>query len=138
MVREWGVVDFFLEAEPWDGDIITNPPYKFAMEFVLHALHLIPDGHKVAMFLKITFLEGTRRYQLLYRTQQLKTIYVATKRLCCSKNGRFDLDNGRMMTYAWFVFQKGYCGKPVIDFINTPAEDTEFNLFKEREEENHV
>ena len=51
-------VDFLAQTEMFDGDILTNPPYKYAMEFVLKALELIPDGHKVFMFLKVTFLEG--------------------------------------------------------------------------------
>ena len=34
------------------GDIITNPPYKYALEFIEKALELIPEGNKVAMFFK--------------------------------------------------------------------------------------
>lgn len=39
-------------------DIVTNPPYKYAKEFVEHSIELIEDGCKVVMFLKLTFLEG--------------------------------------------------------------------------------
>ena len=28
----------------WDGDILTNPPYKYAKEFIEHAMTIIPDG----------------------------------------------------------------------------------------------
>jgi len=49
------------EVEPWAGDIITNPPYAFAQEFVERALEMLQPGRKVAMFLKLTFLEGKRR-----------------------------------------------------------------------------
>lgn len=38
-------------------DIITNPPYSMATEFVKHALDISMDSTKVAMFLKIQFLE---------------------------------------------------------------------------------
>lgn len=48
----------------WDGDIITNPPYKYAKEFIIKALSIIPDGKKVAMFLKVQFLEGKGRRDL--------------------------------------------------------------------------
>lgn len=44
-------------------DIITNPPYKYAQEFVEKALELVEDGGKVAMFLKLTFLKSTPRVQ---------------------------------------------------------------------------
>lgn len=56
-----GGIDFLKWDSPFDGDIITNPPYKFALEFVEKALEVIPKGHKVAMFLKLQFLEGKAR-----------------------------------------------------------------------------
>lgn len=59
-----GGVDFLSQLEMFDGDIVTNPPYKYATEFVKHALELVPNGRKVAMFLKLTFLEGKRRYEM--------------------------------------------------------------------------
>ena len=64
--RGYGEVADFLAPENtrWDGDIVTNPPYAFAQEFVEKALAIIPEGRKVAMFLKLTFLEGKRRAAL--------------------------------------------------------------------------
>ena len=62
--------DFFsIIQPPFAGDfaIVTNPPYKFAKEFVLHALELIPDGSLVCMFLKTTFAEGKGRFNSLFR-----------------------------------------------------------------------
>jgi hypothetical protein len=53
------VLDFLSdEVTNWNGDIVTNPPYKLAQDFVEKALQIIPENHKVAMFLKLTFLEG--------------------------------------------------------------------------------
>ena len=48
----------------FDGDIITNPPYRHAIDFVYKALSIIPEGRKVAMFLKVQFLEGKARREL--------------------------------------------------------------------------
>lgn len=68
--RRFGVaqsVDFLKlnrSTDYFEGDIITNPPYKYAKEFVEKALELIDDGQKVAMFLKLTFLEGKARKKL--------------------------------------------------------------------------
>ena len=59
-----GGVDFLKWDMPFDGDIITNPPYKYAKQFVEHALSLIPDGRKVVMFLKVQFLEGQARRKM--------------------------------------------------------------------------
>jgi hypothetical protein len=52
------VEDFLKSPVAWYGDIITNPPYKYAQEFVEHALWSVQYGNKVAMYLKLTFLEG--------------------------------------------------------------------------------
>lgn len=45
-------------------DIITNPPYSKAFEFVVKALDVVTAGHKVAMLLRIQFLEGLERRKL--------------------------------------------------------------------------
>lgn len=68
--RGFGEVADFLSPEntKWDGDIVTNPPYAFAQEFVEKALAIIPDGRKVAMFLKLTFLEGKKRAELFKKS----------------------------------------------------------------------
>ncbi len=49
------VLNFFDRKIGCTCDIITNPPYKYAKEFVEHALDIVDDGRKVAMFLKLTF-----------------------------------------------------------------------------------
>ena len=64
-------------------DIITNPPYKIAKEFVEHALEVITEGHKVAMFLKLTFLESKKRREL-FEKYPPKVIYVSSSRLQCA------------------------------------------------------
>lgn len=52
----------------YDMDIITNPPYKYALEFVEKALASISEGHKVAMLLKLQFLEGQKGADCLTKT----------------------------------------------------------------------
>lgn len=101
-------------------DILTNPPYKHAKEFVLHALDLVGEGHKVYMFLKLTFLEGKARYKDLFSKYPPKVIYVFSERVMCAKNGDFAgmrAGGGSAVAYAWFVWQKGYKGKTVIEWI---------------------
>ena len=72
--RGYGEVADFLAIDnlEWDGNIVTNPPYKYAQEFVEKALSIIPEGKKVAMFLKLTFLEGKAR-RSLFRSAPYKT-----------------------------------------------------------------
>ena len=57
-------VDFLNSDIVFDGDIITNPPYKYAKEFVEHAIEHVTAEHRVAMLLKIQFLEGKARREL--------------------------------------------------------------------------
>lgn len=115
-----GGVDFLKCSDTFDGDIITNPPYKYAQEFVEHSLSLIPSGRKVFMFLKLQFLEGKTRRKL-FDTGQLKTLYVSSSRILCAKNGDFEgskKSGGSAVAYAWYEFEKGYSGKPTIEWIN--------------------
>ena len=105
----------FNAANEYDGDIITNPPYKYAKEFVEKALAVVKPGHKVAMFLKLTFLEGKNRREL-FKKYPPKCIYVSSARLQCGKNGNFD--GTSMVAYAWFVWKKGYVGEPKVRWIN--------------------
>lgn len=104
-------------------DIITNPPYKYAKEFVEKALELSVDGTKIAMFLKLTFLEGQSRKEL-FMTNPPKVVYVSSSRLGCAKNGEFKTNkNGELMiesavAYAWFVWEKGFMGNTIIKWVN--------------------
>lgn len=110
-----GGMDFFKYTRNDGADIITNPPYKYAKEFVEHALNISADGTKIAMFLKLTFLEGKGRRDL-FKTHPPKTVYVSSARLQCGKNGCFD--GTSMVAYAWFVWEKGHCGPTNIKWIN--------------------
>jgi hypothetical protein len=113
-------IDFLNSQTEWDGDIITNPPYKYAQEFIEKALQIIPEGNKVAMFLKIQFLEGKRRKKL-FLSQPPKTVYVSSSRLLCAKNAEFEkmiAGGGSAVAYAWYVWEKGYKGKTELQWFN--------------------
>lgn len=112
----WKTQDFF-DYKYFNGNIITNPPYKVALDFVKHSLEIIPDGNKVAMFLKIQFLESKSR-RIFFDEFPPKKIYVASSRLICAMNGEFDKYKSSAACYAWFIWEKGYTGKPEIDWIN--------------------
>lgn len=84
-----GGIDFLTYNQPWNGDILTNPPYKYAKEFIEHAMTLIPDGCRVFMFLKVQFLEGKARKEL-FKKYPPKCVYVSSSRILCAKNALFD------------------------------------------------
>ena len=110
--------DFLSVKGVFSGDIITNPPYRFAAEFVEHAVKL--TRNKVAMFLKLTFLEGQGR-QKLFAQYPPKNIWVYAFRKKCAMNGMFASTGSSASCYAWFVWEKGFLGKPTVGWL-TPIE----------------
>ena len=119
--RGYGSLCDFLgiENQEWDGDIITNPPYKYAQEFVEKSLQIIPIGRKIGMFLRIQFLEGKARKQL-FKIYPPKVVYVSSSRLGCAKNGDFVKYNekGSASCYCWFIWEKGYNGTTELKWFN--------------------
>lgn len=120
--RGYGQVqDFLLAKEIPEGCscIITNPPYKLATEFILHALSLLPDGGRCIMFLKTTFLEGEKRHRILFSKYPPQRILQFSKRVLCAKNAEFQkmCKVGSAISYAWFVWEKGYKGETTITWI---------------------
>jgi hypothetical protein len=98
-----------------DADVITNPPYSKAQEFVEKSMDVIAKGHKIAMFLKLTFLEGKNRRKM-FEKYPPKVVYVSTSRLSCGKNGVEWMPS--CICYAWFVWEKGFQGDPIIKWFN--------------------
>jgi hypothetical protein len=106
-------VDFLLEQRPsvHIGGIISNPPYSLASQFVSHALDLaIP---KVAMLLRLAFLEGSGRSSIL-DTGLLARIYVFRNRLPrMHRHGWDGPQASSSIAFAWMIWESGW---------NKPAE----------------
>lgn len=108
----------YLQGE--DCCILTNPPYKYATEFVEHAIELLPDGQPAFFLLKTNALEGKGRFERLYRHGYLHGVYQFTERLLCAKNGDFDgmrAGGGSAVAYAWFLFRKVRAADTIIRWI---------------------
>lgn len=75
---------------------------------------------KVAMFLKIQFLEGKERKKLFTKYPP-KVVYVSSSRILCAKNANFEemrKGGGSAVAYAWYVWEKGFKGDTVVKWIN--------------------
>jgi hypothetical protein len=113
--RDYGDQENFLLSDRKVSNIITNPPYKDALSFVLNAKRCADK--KIAMFLKTVFLEGDGRYTMFQDTEfPLKCIYQFSRRVSLTKNGE-KMKNSGMLAFAWFVWDKDWKGTPEIKWI---------------------
>lgn len=110
-------IDFLKDSFKFNGDIITNPPFKYTNEFILKALDSIPNGNKVAMFLKINYLTGIKRYEEIYSKYPPLKVYVFSRRVGCSKNNKPDGFSKNAIDYMWIIWQKGVVGPTELKWI---------------------
>jgi hypothetical protein len=115
--RGYGEVKDFLKCNNlFDGDILTNPPYKYAKDFVKHSLDLLEDGNYCIMLLKIQFLEGKDRRKLFDKFPP-KYVYVNSARQTCYINGNMNKKMSSASCYCWYIWEKGFKGEPIIRWI---------------------
>lgn len=111
------IIDFLQSDIEFNGDIITNPPFKYTNQFILKSLESIPMGNKVAMFLKLNYLSGKRRYYDIYSKFPPYKIYVFSSRIACSKNNTPEGFKKGCLDYAWFIWEKGKIGPTELKWI---------------------
>ena len=112
--RGYGVQgDFFLYGCLLAPNIVTNPPFRLAQEFADRCLSL--GCTKLALLCKLSFLEGKKRGKWFPSTP-LKSVHVFSERLTMTRNGE-PLRSSGMIAFAWYVWERGYLGKPNINWI---------------------
>lgn len=108
--------DFLMEWTPRAPNIVTNPPFRWAIEFTDRALQLTTG--KVALFLRLAFLEGVERGKW-FRSTPLARVWVMSRRVPIAR-GRMceDGDGHGVIAFAWFVWEHGHAGPPTIGFLD--------------------
>ena len=129
--------DFMLMNKVWKGDIVTNPPYGIALPWARHCLEVLQEGHYLALFMKITFLEGKERKEFFKENPPVR-VWISSSRIACAKNNEFVIpkkdkdgnikydENGKPLMskccsaacYCWYVWQKGYKGDTTVKWFN--------------------
>lgn len=110
--------NFLTETQKYPN-IITNPPFSIALEFILKAKEIAE--HKIAFLLPLAYLHGKRRYDVIYQDKlfPLETVHVFTRYPMLGDKLRED---GKyrtgMMVYAWFVWNREHSGSPKISWID--------------------
>lgn len=96
--------------------ICTNPPYNKAMEFIIKGFEHAPiQWH----FLRMSFLEGQKRFEQLFNMGKLTNVYIFTYRVSCPK-GVDREETANSVCYAWYRFDRNYSGLPVLHWLTKP------------------
>ena len=118
----------FLEYEGGKFDyIITNPPYgKITDHIIMKAKEVYTE--KMAFFVRINYLSGYQRHRKGV-FKELSKVYIYTRMPDLTKPLREDGKySSAMIVYCWLIFEKGYKGKPTIDWI-----DNQYSILKKGE-----
>src|SRR5262249_59214164 len=100
----------FLRRGGRTANVVTNPPFRLALEFVAHSKAIA--SRKVAMLLPVEFLHGVARYELFQdRSFPLKIVYVFAAR------PYFGMDTPAAVAHAWYVWDRNCRGEPRIGWI---------------------
>lgn len=108
-------IDFLNAVTFTENQVVTNPPFKLADQFVTKCVTL--GIEKFALLCKLQFLEGQKRSKIL-QSSGLARVWIFSKRLSLTRNG-LPMKNGGMIAFAWFCFERGYTGKPEIGWIES-------------------
>lgn len=109
-------IDFLMEQRLLAPHIITNPPFKNAEAFVRKALDLGAD--KVAMLLRLAWLEGSERKRL-FESTPIARVHVASRRLQMLRGGKMEKQGGgSMIAFAWFVWDRSHQGPPALGWFD--------------------
>lgn len=107
--------DFMLESGTYDN-VVTNPPFKIAQEFVNKSKKV--SRKKIAMFLKLSFLEGVSRQEMLKETNfPLARVHVFSKRVTLWGRGKERKGTSGTIAFAWFVWDRDHVGPAKINWI---------------------
>ena len=95
------------------SDVVMNPPYSQAAEFVRRALEVAAPRTKVCALLRLNFLGSSgKRMDLVGPGSCLRSVYVLARRPSFTEDGRTDA-----CEYCWAVWQEGHKGPATVEVI---------------------
>lgn len=83
--------------------VITNPPFSLAQQFIEKGLQIANKG--VAMLVRTSFLEGTKRFKELYVKHPPAMVAQFTERVPMIQ-GKMSRKATTATSYCWLVFTK--------------------------------
>jgi hypothetical protein len=114
------------EYTPEFSNIVTNPPFRLAEEFIREAIEILPSKGKLAAILPLVWLSGFSSKRDWLPRSPLKTVYPLSPRPSMPPGKVIEAGirpgNGTK-DFAWLVWQRDFEGLASVKFLNT-------NLFK--------
>lgn len=92
-------------------NIITNPPYNLAEDFIKHAL--VVAEKRIAILARIAFLNGQKRFQL-YNQHPPECVVILSKRPSMPPGGRMIMPQGGKTDFCWIVWNREPRGETII------------------------
>lgn len=106
-------IDFLKETRTVKN-IVTNPPYNVAQKFVERGLESVE--HKMALLLRLAFLEGGRRAKTIFSDSPPSRVWVFSERVTFYQPG-VKVEGPGTTAYAWFVWDKTAVAGTKLDWI---------------------
>lgn len=114
--RGYGQTGFdYLESNQRHDNLVSNPPFNLSEKFALKAL--AEARHKVALLVRLSWLEGDGRHKRLFKPHPPARVLVFINRLSMPPGGVDMPAKGGAVAYAWVVWEKGHRGPTQFDWI---------------------
>jgi hypothetical protein len=97
-----GIQDFIYSHRS-APNIVTNPPYNLAEEFVEKGRQVAHK--KLCLLLRLSFLESARRYDSIFSKFWPARVWIFSERITFYPNGLQTAGSGTL-AYAWFVWDR--------------------------------
>jgi hypothetical protein len=102
-------------AKPDVGGIVTNPPYRLAIEFAEKALNEVPY---LALLLRTNFLESTARMPF-FKKHRPARIWISSRRLPMMHRHGWEGPRAPSNTcFAWFIWDNNAEKDCVVDWFD--------------------
>jgi hypothetical protein len=106
----------FLTSTTGAATILTNPPFNRNQveKFAVHGLEL---AHKVILLGRLTILESGRRYSF-FQQHPPRRVWVFSDRVpFTTVQMEHTRQNCRLVAFAWYVWERGFTGKPELGWL---------------------
>lgn len=115
--------DFFDLDEVHDQHdaIITNPPFRHNLEWILQSKKLA--RHMIALLLPLNYLTGSVRHAQIWQDEEfaLSRVLVFNRGLNFLNDPFSDRLGASQLYCAWYVWERGHVGAPALEWMDNQA-----------------